>query len=68
MANKKHYFVGQRRTADGKLYAFTLEATKAANLADPSLRALNVFDSKKEAAFYRDFWNECFKKNGTYAW
>ena len=65
---KYHYFVGQRKTQDGKMFAFTITVTTAANLVDPSLLTLNVFDTKREADATRDYWNECYKKNGTYAW
>ena len=43
------------------------EATNVETLIRETFVHENVYTSKKQAQEVCDFWNECYKKNGTYA-
>lgn len=55
-----------------KFYAFVVSASEQDNLLSVFARyggivAANPCQTKKRAAEIVNFWNECYKKNGTYA-
>lgn len=57
-------------TENGKNYAYVLKVDSNSNLLnvfahDKRMTVANYFPTKKKAEEIADFWNECFKKNGT---
>ncbi len=67
--NKKHYFAVIIRENE-KLYSYVVKATEGDNLLSvfriPGIVSANIFSTKKEAEETARFWNECYKKNGTF--
>ena len=55
---------------NGKLYAYVINFTDSDNalfaLQRPGILHANIYTTKKRASEIADFWNECYKKNGTY--
>lgn len=69
---KKNYYLAASDTKAGKNFAYVLEAGSSNNLlyvlaGRSNLKYVNICDSKKEAKKIVDFWNDCYKKNDTYA-
>jgi len=55
---------------DGKRFAFTHRVSNSVNLLSElerfkSAESVNIADSKKAAIELADYWNECYRKNGT---
>lgn len=68
----KHYYNPGEDQSKEKYYAFVESATETDNLLSRFNMWGNVlhvtpFETKKRAQEIVDFWNECYKKNGTYA-
>jgi len=68
--DKTLYIVATGKNSAGKLWAFVMTMSASTNLInafpDTTITA-NVCNTKKKAYEIMDFWNDCFKKNGTYA-
>ena len=69
----KNFYYAATREQNGKNYAFVIKASAGDNLLSVFARygenlAVNACPTKKEAEELADFWNECYKKNGTSIW
>lgn len=57
------------RCIDGKRYAYAERWSHNMNLKfmfeDEKIESVNIADSKKAASELAEFWNDCYKKNGT---
>ena len=59
---------------DGKRFASAHRVSNSENLLSKlegfkSAESVNIADSKKAAVDLADYWNECYRKNGTlYDW
>lgn len=58
---------------DDYLFSFVEKISTSCNIAnyfgDREIVTLNLFEGgKKKAEEITNFWNECYKKNGTYAY
>lgn len=66
---KNFYFVVNVKEND-KLYAYVAKATEKDELLSKfkikNVISVNIFPTKKRADEIAKFWNECYKKNGTY--
>ena len=55
---------------DGKNYAYVIKHHNSNNLINvleiKGILHANICDTKKEAYSIAEYWNECYKKNGTY--
>jgi hypothetical protein len=55
---------------DGRFYAYAIHVMEYTNLVSklniPNIVSANVFPTKKSAFAYVDYWNESFKKRGSY--
>lgn len=72
MLNNYHYFIVNREPENGKYFAEVLRVRDNVDLLGifagyKDLKTVNACTTKKAAEELRDFWNECFKNNGTYA-
>lgn len=68
----KTFYIAFSAQVNGKNYAGTLTKTEQENIAFlsaqiPNLTAAHICDSRKKAEEMAEFWNDCFKKNGTSA-
>lgn len=71
---KNTYYV-ITHTLDGKNYCETLKVSAGMNLMSVlndynfwnTVKCVSPCEGKKEAEKLTDFWNKCFKRNGTYA-
>ena len=68
LKNNTHYvFVVEK---GGKFFAYAKTIPNSNNLLSylglTDLKTVNAADSKKEAKALAEFWNDCYKKNGTY--
>lgn len=67
----KYFYYAATREQNGKNYAFVIKASNGDNLvslfARTGAKTANACATKKEAEKLADFWNECYKKNGTSA-
>lgn len=65
---KTNYVFGVRK--DGKHYAYAVTVANSDNLIAflgvDGLEHVNATSTKKEAKELADYWNECYRKNGTY--
>lgn len=55
----------------GKFYAYAVKVSSSDNLTAilgriAHLQAANIYGTKKQAAAVVQFWNDCYKQNGTY--
>ena len=69
---KKYFYYAATREQNGKNYAFVIKASNGDNLVSLFSRygenlAVNACATKKDADKLANFWNECYKKNGTNA-
>ena len=63
------YYVVATEDKNGKHYAYVAKVANSSNLLCqfPSYAIhVNACKTAKEARHIADFWNECYKKNGTY--
>lgn len=72
MLNGKTFYVFTSETEEGKFYSWADAIQRRENLLSifagrPSLKTVNACQTRKEADELARFWNECYKKNGTYA-
>jgi len=68
---KTLYIVATKENKDGKKWACVIGLPSCYNLISAFTEntiTANVCDTKKEAYDLMEFWNECFKKNGTLAY
>lgn len=68
----KNYYRPGEDPAHEKLCCFVESATEQDNLFNKISKwgrvfAVNAFETKKRAEEVAAFWNDCYKKNGTYA-
>lgn len=53
-----------------KNYAYAVKVNSSDNLLSKlqikDIKTANICESRKEASKLADYWNECYKKNGTY--
>lgn len=68
----KNFYIAVAKTNKNrtKFYAYTEKATPSNNLLNyfsDTTEYANICESKKEADALVDFWNECYKNNGTFA-
>mgnify|MGYP005768670771 FL=1 len=66
-SNTHYVFVVEK---DDKFFAYAKTIPNSNNLLSylglTGLKTVNAADSKKEAKALAEFWNDCYKKNGTY--
>ena len=69
---KRFYYAVNLENENGKLYAAVMSASEQTNIANQLKRdkiwSCNPCETKKRAHELVDFWNEQYKKNGTYAY
>jgi hypothetical protein len=67
MMDKYYYFVVTEEE-NGKLRSFVLRVHSSNNLVGKfdHYQSANICNTKKEANALADYWNACYKKNGTY--
>ena len=67
----KYFYYAATREQNGKNYAFVIKASNGDNLislfARQEAKQVHACATKKDAEKLADFWNECYKKNGTNA-
>lgn len=74
MDHYSYYIIVQQEKETGKNYAYTEKVSNCYNLYNYfqahkgcKITSINACKTMKEAKKISDFWNECYKKNGTYA-
>ena len=54
----------------GKNYAYVVKVREDENLLSKleikNIKTANIFSTKKEAKIIAEYWNKCYKDNGTY--
>ena len=68
----QHYYKPGEDLTGKKLCAFVESVTEQDNILPLLNRwgnvwAVNAFETKKRAEEVADYWNDCYKRNGTYA-
>lgn len=71
MKGTQNIYMAVTKTIQDKNYAYALTVNRCYNLVhvlarENNLMCANVCATKKEAERIADFWNECYKNNGTY--
>lgn len=71
MEGTQNIYMAVTEKIQGKNYAYALTVPRSENLVhvfakENNLTHANVCATKKEAERIADFWNECYKNNGTY--
>lgn len=68
---KNFYIAGTRKTNLGKYYAVVLKVGDCENIVSrleaERLLYAHICPTKRKAEELADFWNESYKKNGSYA-
>ena len=70
MKTTRFYAAITKEIEKGKLYAYVepfTDDTNVLHLSPLGAVHINVYATKKRAREVVDFWNECYKANGTYA-
>jgi hypothetical protein len=67
----KNFYYAVNTEDNGKIYAFVIKASINENLKTlfsgyKNLISINACETKKRAEELANFWNECYKANGTY--
>lgn len=67
----KNFYYAVNTQENGKIYAFVVKADINDNLkylfsGYKNLTSINACPTKKRAEELCEFWNECYKANGTY--
>lgn len=66
---KNHYIAIQIRE-NGKYYAYAIKVSESDNLLSKldikDIISANICDTKKRAEELVTFWNDCYKRNGTW--
>lgn len=67
----KNFYYAVTETQNGKNYSFVLRVGANDNILSvlkgyPHLTTVNACKTKTEAERLVNFWNECYKNNGTY--
>jgi len=67
----KYVWYVLNRCKDGKYYAHAFRLRMTENLVSfmreyPDIETMNPCESKTYAKELAQYWNECYKKNGTY--
>lgn len=68
----KHYYKPGEDLNNQKFYSFVESATECDNLLSRfnmwgRVLTVNAFETKKRADEIAAFWNDCYRKNGTFA-
>ena len=70
MKSNKSIYIAANFTVDGKHYASVIRTAEYRNLlVDIDVKNIvsaDICPSKKKAEELAEFWNECYRKNGTY--
>ena len=67
----KNFWLAVTVEENGKFYAYVVKAAQNNNLVsllagNAQLKAANIYGTKKQAAAVVQFWNDCYRQNGTY--
>ena len=67
----ENIFSDEKKEPSMGLYSYVITANTSENLLSSfgcirGLKSANIFETKTKAVQIADYWNECFKKNGTY--
>lgn len=67
----KNFWLAVTVEENGKFYAYMVKAAQNNNLVSllagiAHLKAANIYGTKKQAAAVVQFWNDCYRQNGTY--
>lgn len=67
----KNIFPDEKKAPEMGLYSYPITVNDSENLVSvldgiKGLKTANLFATKKKAQETADFWNDCYKKNGTY--
>lgn len=67
----KYFYYAVNTEDNGKIYAFVIKASINENLKTlfsgyKNLISINACPTKKRAEELANFWNDCYKTNGTY--
>lgn len=67
----KNFWLAVTVKENGKHYSYVVKAPQNDNLVSifekiPNLQTANIYTSKKKAGEVVQFWNDCYRKNGTY--
>ena len=63
-------YIAVNHAENGKYYAYMFRVSEHENikakLEDPRIITANVYPTKKQATAIVEFWNACYKENGTF--
>lgn len=67
----KIYWLACVIEVNGKFYALVARAPQNSNIISvlagiANLKSANIYGTKKQAGEIVTFWNDCYKRNGTY--
>lgn len=66
----KNSYIAVSVNENEKNYAYVIKVSESDNLlcklTIKGIDSAHICDTKKKAGEVADFWNECYKKNGTY--
>lgn len=66
----KYFYIAVQIKENEKFYAFVQKVHTGYNLTTlsniPNIASANILPTKKRAYEVADYWNACFKRNGTY--
>lgn len=66
----KNYYIVVTIEQDGKYFSYVVKHPEnynlLATLTIKNITGASLFPTKKKAVEIADFWNDCYKKNGTY--
>ena len=68
---KKYYLAVTVEDKPDLYYSYVVEALQNNNLCSaleriPGLKCAHIYGTRKQAKEIADFWNDCYKANGTY--
>lgn len=67
----KNAYIAVSIKENDKNYAYMIKVSEMDNLVGKlnikGIEFANMFDTKKKAGEVVEYWNECYRKNGTYA-
>lgn len=68
---KKYYLAVTVEEKPNLYYSYVVDAPQNNNLCSvleriPGLKCANIYGTRKQAKEITDFWNDCYKVNGTY--
>lgn len=66
----KNFYIVVQITENNKHYAYVVKVSESDNLLSKlkitNIQSANIFPTKKRAYEVAEYWNACFKANGTY--